>query len=102
MPFGHLGGLNFANLGTCGHSFYQKSSDLLKEYRQKTSRISEKLRQGLEYMLNHWQELAGYVNFGNVLIDNNCCERTVRPFTNLRKNFGGFSSRSGGETTPFT
>ena len=21
MPFGHLGGLNFANLGTCGHSY---------------------------------------------------------------------------------
>ena len=78
---------------------YQKVSSLLKEYRRKAARISEKLRQGLEYMLNHWQELAGYVNFGNVLIDNNCCERTVRPFTNLRKNFGGFSSRSGGETT---
>ena len=78
---------------------YQKASSLLKEYRRKAARISEKLRQGLEYMLNHWQELAGYVNFGNVLIDNNCCERTVRPFTNLRKNFGGFSSRSGGETT---
>ena len=78
---------------------YQKASSLLKECKRKAARISEKLRQGLEYMLNHWQELAGYVNFGNVLIDNNCCERTVRPFTNLRKNFGGFSSRSGGETT---
>jgi len=21
-PIGHLGGLNFANLGTCGHSFF--------------------------------------------------------------------------------
>ena len=26
MPFGHLGGLNFANLGTCGHSL-KKYSD---------------------------------------------------------------------------
>ena len=25
----------------------------------------------------------------------NCCERAVRPFTNLRKNFGGFSSEAG-------
>ena len=27
----------------------------------------------------------------------NCCERAVRPFTNLRKSFGGFSSELGGE-----
>ena len=32
-----------------------------------------------------------------VLIDNNCCERAVRPFTNLRKSFGGFSSEIGGK-----
>jgi len=25
------------------------------------------------------------------------CERSVRPFTNLRKSFGGFSSEKGGE-----
>ena len=47
-------------------------------------------------MLNEkMQELYAYVNIGNVLIDNNCCERAVRPFTNLRKNFGGFSSEAG-------
>ena len=38
-----------------------------------------------------------YVSVGSVLIDNNACERAVRPFTNLRKNFGGFSSEKGGE-----
>ena len=30
-----------------------------------------------------------------MLIDNNCCVGAVRPFTNLRKNFGGFSSEAG-------
>ena len=25
MLFGHLGGLNFTNLGTCGHSFYSNT-----------------------------------------------------------------------------
>ena len=40
-------------------------------------------------------ELIGYVKIGSVLIDNNCCERAVRPFTNLRKSFGGFSSERG-------
>ena len=36
-------------------------------------------------MLNHWSELAVYVKFGNVQNDNNCCEQTVRSFTNLSK-----------------
>lgn len=38
------------------------------------------------------------VNVGTVMIDNNCCERAVRPFTNLRKSFGGFSSEKGART----
>jgi len=38
-----------------------------------------------------------YRDIGSVLIDNNCCERAVRPFTTLRKSFGGFSSEKGGE-----
>ena len=50
-------------------------------------------------MLNHWTELKGYVDIGNVLIDNNCCERAVRPFANLRKSFGGFSSEEGARVT---
>lgn len=73
----------------------QKATELLKMSDGKRITISEKLHQALKYMLNNWQELYGYVNIGNVLIDNNCCERAVRPFTNLRKNFGGFSSETG-------
>ena len=73
----------------------QKANKLLKMSDSKKIRISEKLHQALKYMTNNWQELYGYVNIGNVLIDNNCCERAIRPFTNLRKNFGGFSSESG-------
>ena len=48
-------------------------------------------------MRNNWTELIAYRDIGSVLIDNNCCERAVRPFTNLRKSFGGFSSEKGGE-----
>ncbi len=29
MPFGHLGGLNFANLGTCGHSYKIKLEQIV-------------------------------------------------------------------------
>jgi hypothetical protein len=55
------------------------------------------LEQALNYMRNNWRELTAYKDIGSVLIDNNCCERAVRPFTNLRKSFGGFSSERGGE-----
>lgn len=78
---------------------YQKAVDLLKQYDRHKVHFSEKLLQALKYMVNHWKELTGYVNCGEVQIDNNCCERAVRPFTNIRKSFGGFSSKRGGETT---
>ena len=49
--------------------------------------------------VNTGKELMAYTKIGSVLIDNNCCERAVRPFTNLRKNFGGFSSEQGARVT---
>lgn len=66
-----------------------------KRYGKKLENMSSKLHQALTYMVNNWKELIGYVNVGNVQIDNNCCERAVRLFTNLRKSFGGFSSENG-------
>ena len=70
---------------------------LLAKVKSKELKISSKLEHALNYMRNHWKELIAYIDIGNVLIDNNCCERAVRPFTNLRKSFGGFSSELGGE-----
>lgn len=75
----------------------QKSALLLAKVKSKELKISSKLEHALNYMRNHWKELIAYIDIGNVLIDNNCCERAVRPFTNLRKSFGGFSSELGGE-----
>ena len=49
--------------------------------------------------VNTGKELMAYTKIGSVLIDNNCCERAVRPFTNLRKNFGGFSCEQGARVT---
>ena len=59
--------------------------------------MTSKLEHALNYMHNNWKALTAYIDVGSVLIDNNCCERAVRPFTNLRKSFGGFSSEKGGE-----
>ena len=75
----------------------QESSLLLAKVKSKELKISSKLEKALNYMRNHWKELIAYIDIGNVLIDNNCSERAVRPFTNLRKSFGGFSSELGGE-----
>ena len=73
----------------------QKANSMLERYNKKLENMSSKLHQTLTYMVKNWKELIGYVNVGNVQIDNNCCERAVRPFTNLRKSFGGFSSENG-------
>lgn len=80
------------------NELYQMAKSMLDRCEKKQESVSSKLHQALTYMLNNWNELIGYVNVGSVQIDNNCCERAVRPFTNLRKSFGGFSSEKGART----
>ena len=75
----------------------QRAMALLAKIKSKEVTVSSKLEHALNYMHNNWKALIAYIDVGSVLIDNNCCERAVRPFTNLRKNFGGFSSEKGGE-----
>jgi hypothetical protein len=75
----------------------QRAMALLSKIKSKEVKASGKLEHALNYMRNNWTELIAYKDIGSVLIDNNCCERAVRPFTNLRKSFGGFSSERGGE-----
>lgn len=81
------------------HELNQRATALLKQFEKQKVKLSSKLKQALTYMFKHWEELIAYVMIGSVLIDNNCCERAVRPFTNLRKNFGGFSSERGARVT---
>ena len=75
----------------------QRAMALLAKIKSKELKVSSKLEHALNYMHNNWKALIAYIDVGSVLIDNNCCERAVRPFTNLRKSFGGFSSEKGGE-----
>lgn len=81
------------------HDLCQQATALLKQFEKNEIKLSAKLQQALTYMTKHWEELMAYTKIGSVLIDNNCCERAVRPFTNLRKNFGGFSSEQGARVT---
>ena len=57
------------------HAFNQKATELLSKFDEKKPSYSAKLHQALSYMLNNWEQLIGYVNVGNVLIDNNAAER---------------------------
>ena len=75
----------------------QRAMALLAKIKSKEVKVSSKLEHALNYMHNNWKALIAYIDVGSVLIDNNCCERAVRPFTNLRKSFGGFSREKGGE-----
>lgn len=81
------------------HDLYQQSTALLKQFEKNEIKLSAKLQQALPYMAKHWEELMAYTKIGSVLMDNNCSERAVRPFTNLRKNFCGFSNEQGARVT---
>lgn len=76
------------------HDLYQQATALLKLFEKNEIKLSTKLQQALTYMTKHREELMAYTKIGS-----NCCERAGRPFTNLRKNFGGFSSEQGARVT---
>ena len=46
---------------------FQKARELLELSDSYQVSISDKLHQALTYMLNHWTELKGYVDIGNVV-----------------------------------
>ena len=45
------------------------------------------LGRAITYALNHWVELTRYLEDGHPSIDNNACERAIKPFTVGRKNW---------------
>lgn len=46
-----------------------------------------KMGQAVQYCLNQWPKLLGYLADGRLEIDNNRAERDIRPFTTGRKNW---------------
>jgi len=45
------------------------------------------LGKAIAYALKHWTELTRYLDDGRLEIDNNACERAIKPFTVGRKNW---------------
>ena len=41
----------------------------------------------LTYLRNQWPKLVGYLEDGRLAIDNNACERAIRPFVLGRRNW---------------
>ncbi|MCA8975423.1 MAG: IS66 family transposase, partial [Planctomycetes bacterium] len=54
--------------------------------------------EAIRYALNQWQALTVYVDDGELHIDNNLAERSLRPFAVGRKNWLFFQTEGGGKT----
>jgi transposase len=54
--------------------------------------------QAVAYALNHWNALVRYCEDGDLEIDNNAAERSLRGFAMGRNNWTFFGSDNGGKT----
>lgn len=55
------------------------------------------LGRAISYSLNQWDELTRYLEDGCLAIDNNACERAIKPFTVGRKNWLFVGNQGGGQ-----
>jgi hypothetical protein len=60
---------------------------------------SSLLGKALKYLNNQWEHLIRYCDDGRLEIDNNACERAIRPFTTGRKNWLFSSSVDGAKAS---
>ena len=58
---------------------------------------SGKMGEAIKYMLNQWESLKCFLLDGRVPLDNNACERAIRPIALGRKNWMFAGSERGGE-----
>lgn len=71
----------------------QKSKPLMDSYKVWLESTVDKvppknpLRAAINYSLNNWSELTRYLDDGRLDIDNNACERAMKPFAVGRKNW---------------
>jgi transposase len=72
-----------------------KLAELLERYKAEVLPKS-RLGKAVRYVQNQWQALKRYLEDGDLSIDNNLTERTVRPVAVGRKNWLFFGSDEGG------
>jgi hypothetical protein len=83
----------------------KKSKPLLDEFKKwlemYVDRVPPKnpLAEAMRYALNQWVPLTEYIKDGILDIDNNACERAIRPFVIGRKNWLFMGSVSGARSS---
>ena len=84
----------------------KETSEIIRKMREELDRLWPKDKQkqseldpifatALRYLHNQWDGLMNYRNDGEYSIDNNICERNIRPATVERKNSLSFASEDG-------
>lgn len=71
----------------------------LLEKKERKILESSKTKQAMNYCLNRWENLTRYLDYSFLTPSTNEAERTVRPFTLLRKNSLFYGSGKGAESS---
>ena len=79
----------------------EKSLPLLKDFKQWLDKSIQQvlpksaIGKAIQYTLNQWDKLSGYIKSGDINIDNNRAERAIKPFVIGRKNWMFCNTASG-------
>ena len=83
----------------------QKSKPIIEELQKKLLHYKDQapptsiLGKAINYPLNQWAKLIAYLEDGRIRIDNNDCERVIKPFVIGRKNWLFSKSHKGAEAS---
>jgi len=79
----------------------EKSLPLLNDFKRWLDKSIQQvlpksaIGKAIQYSLNQWEKLSGYIKSGDINIDNNRAERAVKPFVIGRKNWMFCNTASG-------
>jgi transposase len=82
-----------------------KSKPIIEELKEKLLRYKDQapptsiLGKAINYPLNQWPKLIAFLEDGRIRIDNNDCERAIKPFVIGRKNWLFSKSQKGAEAS---
>ena len=83
----------------------KKSKPIIEELKKKLLHYKDQapptsiLGKAINYPLNQWLKLIAYLEDGRIRIDNNDCERAIKPFVIGRKNWLFSKSQKGAEAS---
>jgi hypothetical protein len=83
----------------------KKSKPIIEELKKKLLHYKDQapptsiLGKAINYPLNQWSKLIAYLEVGRIRIDNNDCERAIKPFVIGLKNWLFSKSQKGAEAS---